>query len=183
MRARCAAGGGSSGRRDRSARYKAPAAAGIEAVIQAMRHGAHRRFTRRGRPVLTSSRRRLPTLKKGSALLPGTSTARCRSSGVAALAGVAMTRSEAAEAPQLDLVPLDESVGNVVEDRVDDRLRLLLRQVRQLRDFVDQLGFRHRALPAFALRPLSGVRRRIAHCGATGPERHASMPLERMSTP
>src|SRR5262245_27327472 len=129
-----------------------PTAGVFEAVIQAMRHGAHRRFTRRRRPSRVDElAQALADLEEGNPLLGHIHGA--AGLGVAALAGIAMTDAEAAEAPQLDLVPLGESVGDVVEDRVDDRLRLLLRQVRYLRDLVDQLGFRHRR-PTFGSSPV-----------------------------
>src|SRR5262245_34513709 len=68
--------------------------------------------------------------------------------GIAALSRVAVADPEAAEASKLDLVALRQRVGDVVEDRVDDRFRLLLGQARDLRNLVDQVGFRHRLLPS-----------------------------------
>src|SRR5262245_43645913 len=113
-----------------------PTAGASEAVIQALRDGAHRRFTRRRRPSRVDElAQALADLEERDPLLGDVDGA--AGLGVAAFAGIAMTDTEAAEAPQLDLVPFGESVGDVVEDRVDDRLRLLLRQVRYLRDFVD----------------------------------------------
>src|SRR2546428_2696646 len=41
---------------------------------------------------------------------------------------IPVTDPEAPEAPKLDLVALRQGVGDAVEDRVDDRLRLLLGQ-------------------------------------------------------
>src|SRR5262245_30818194 len=157
-----------------------PVAGAFEAVIQTMRHGAHRRFTRRRRPSRVDElAEALADLEEGDALLRDIDGA--AGLGVAALAGIAMANAEAAEAPQLDLVPLGERVGDVVEDRVDDRLRLLLRQVRYLRDFVDQLGFRHRR-PTFGSSPVEWRPAPNRPLRSFGPERHASMPLERMST-
>src|SRR5881392_1056416 len=68
--------------------------------------------------------------------------------GVAPLARVPVTDTEAPEPPQLDLIALRQRVGDIVEDRVDDRLGFLLGQVRDLRDFVDQVRFGHRRLPS-----------------------------------
>src|SRR2546430_8835673 len=111
-----------------------------------MRQGAQRRFTpsANGSPVDELSQpfahleERHPLLGRVHAA-PGL--------GVPSLARVSMTDPEAPETPQLDLVTLAQRVGDVVEDRVDDRLRLFLRQVRDLGDLVYQVGFGHRRLP------------------------------------
>src|SRR4029453_12947154 len=145
-----------------------PISGAFEAVIQVMRHGAHRRFTRRGRPSRVDElAQALADLEERNTLLGNID--RAAGLGVAALAGVAMTDAEAAEPPQLDLVPLGESVSNVVEDRVDDSLGLLLRQVRQLRDFVDQLGFRHRR-PTFGFSPVEWRPAPNPHSPASDPK-------------
>src|SRR2546425_3378147 len=85
-----------------------------------MRQGAQRRFT----PAGTSSRvdelaQSLSYLEERHPFL-GDVDARPRL-GIAALARVPVTDAEAAEPPQLDLVALRQRVGDVVEDRVDDR--------------------------------------------------------------
>src|SRR5215470_18738097 len=169
-----------SSRPSRASQKTQPVAGAFEAVIQAIRHGAHRRFTRRRWPSRVDElAQALADLEEGNPLLGHIDGA--AGLGVAALAGIAMTDAEAAEAPQLDLVPFGERVGDVVEDRVDDRLGLLLRQVRYLRNFVDQLGFRHRR-PTFGSSPVEWRPAPNRPPRSFGPERHASMPLERMST-
>src|SRR3989338_5195902 len=108
-----------------------------------MRHGAQRRFTRpAGGSRVDELSEALSYLEEGHPLLGHVhGRARLR---VASLAGVAVADAEAAEAAKLDLVTLRERVGDVVEDRVDDRLGLFLRQIRELGDFVNQIGFGHR---------------------------------------
>src|SRR5215475_12963102 len=118
---------------------------GEVAPTYAIRQGAQRRFTRGGvasgvhefAQALANLEERHPLLwhVDGRAGL-----------GIAALARVAIPDPEAAEAAQLDLVALGERIGDVVEDRVDDGLRLLLGEVGELGDLVDQIGFRHRPL-------------------------------------
>src|SRR5687768_15718567 len=117
--------------------------AGLAPPMYAMRHGAHNRCT----PGADSSgvdelAQPLADLEEGNALLRNVHAG--AGLGIAALARVAVTDAEAAEATQLDLVALGEGIGDVVEDRVDDRLGFLLGQIRQLRDLVDQIRFGHR---------------------------------------
>src|SRR5260370_1198396 len=117
-----------------------------------MRQAAQRRFTppEAGSPVDELSQP-LAHLEERHPLL-GDVHAR-PGLGVPPLARVAVTDPETAEAPELDLVALRQRVGDVVEDRVDDRLRLFLRQARDLRDLVDQVGFGHRRLRSFRRNP------------------------------
>src|SRR5438034_10099360 len=65
---------------------------------------------------------------------------------ITSLARIPVADTEAAEATKLDFVALGQRVGDVVEDRVDDGLSLFFRQVGELGDLVDQLGFCHLAL-------------------------------------
>src|SRR6266849_3890991 len=134
-----------------------------------IRQGAHRRFT----PSSAAASRvdelaqPLADLEERNPFL-GHVDVRPRL-GIATLAGVPVPDPETAKAPQLDLVTLGEGLGDVVEDGIDDRLGLFLREVRDFRDFVDQLGFGHRRLrlvsrPALEFRP------------------NGSMPAPRMST-
>src|SRR5919109_394907 len=126
---------------------KTQPAGAFAARIQAMRHGAHRRLTSARDPSRVDElAQALADLEEGNALLGNVHGA--AGLGVAALAGVAVTDAEAAEAPQLHLVPLGEGVGDVVEHRVDDGLRLLLGEVGDLGDLVDQLRFRHLPPPS-----------------------------------
>src|SRR5712691_10845787 len=112
-----------------------------------MRQGAQRRFTPPGgasavdelAESLSYLEERYPLLRNVDAR-PGL--------GIAPLPRIPMTDPEAPEAPKLDLVALRQRVGDVVEDGVDDRFRLLLRQARDLRNLVDQVGFGHRLLPS-----------------------------------
>src|SRR3990172_11516967 len=67
---------------------------------------------------------------------------------VASLAGVPMPDPEAAEPAQLHLVALGEGVGDVVEDGVDDQLRLLLREGRHSGHFLDEIRFGHDRTPS-----------------------------------
>src|SRR6266852_4096501 len=112
-----------------------------------MRQGAQRRFTPpRGASAVDELAQSLSYLEERYSLLrnvdarPGL--------GIAALARVPVTDPEAPEAPKLDLVALRQRVGDVVEDRVDDRFRLFLGEARDLRNLVDQVGFGHRLLPS-----------------------------------
>src|SRR6266545_5408108 len=68
--------------------------------------------------------------------------------GVPALAGVPMPDTEAPEPAQLDLVPLAQSLGDVVEDGVDDQLGFLLREACQLGHFFDQFRLGHEPTPS-----------------------------------
>src|ERR1700745_776671 len=100
-----------SSRPSRALQKTQPATGAFEAVIQAMRHGAHRRFTRRGRPSRVDElAQALADLEERNPLLGDIDGA--AGLGVAAFAGVAMADPKAAEAPQLDLVPLGKSVGD-----------------------------------------------------------------------
>src|SRR5678815_1790979 len=118
---------------------------GEVAPTYAIRQGAQRRFTPAGHPSRVHElSQALAHLEERHTLL-GYVDARSRL-GIPPLARVAVADTEAAEAAQLDLVALGERVGDVVEDRVDDRLRLLLGEVGELGDLVDQIGFRHRPL-------------------------------------
>src|SRR5215510_12586683 len=112
-----------------------------------MRQGAQRRLTPLGRTsAVDELAQSLSYLEERDPLL-GDVDARS-GLGIAALSRVAVTDPEAPEASKLDLVALRQRVGDVVEDRVDDRFRLFLGQARDLRDLVDQVGFRHRLLPS-----------------------------------
>src|SRR2546429_8159022 len=112
-----------------------------------MRQGAQRRFTLGGESSRVDElAQSLSDLEERDPFL-GDVHAR-PGLGVAALARVPVTDTEAPEPPQLDLVTLRQRVGDVVEDRVDDRLGFLLGQVRDLRDFVEQVCFGHRRLPS-----------------------------------
>ena len=64
---------------------------------------------------------------------------------VAPLARLAPPQPEAAEPAQLDLLAAVQRVDDALEDGVDDDLRVLLREVRNPRDFLDELRFRHAA--------------------------------------
>src|SRR5512145_416884 len=103
-----------------------------------MRHGAQRRLTPPGgTSAVDEFSQSLAYLEEGHALLrdiharPGLR--------VAPLPRIPVTDPEASEASKLDLVPLRQRIGDVVEDGVDDRLGLLLGQARDLRNFVDQV--------------------------------------------
>src|SRR4029450_13944537 len=112
-----------------------------------MRQGAQRRFTPpEGASAVDELAQSLSYFEERDPFL-GNVDAR---SGlwIAALSRVPVSDPEAPEAPELDLVALRERVGDVVEDRVADCLGLLLRQARDLRNLVDQVGFRHRLLPS-----------------------------------
>src|SRR5215813_4348809 len=112
-----------------------------------MRQGAQRRFTPTGAAsAVDELAQSLSYLEERHPFL-GDVDARS-GLGIAALSRVAVADPEAPEAPKLDLVPLRQRVGDVVEDRIDDRFRLLLGQARDLRNLVDQVGFRHRLLPS-----------------------------------
>src|SRR5262249_43795101 len=119
----------------------------VAAPTYLMRHGAQRRFTRSGSgSAVDEFSEPLSYLEERHAFLrdvharPGL--------GVAPLPGVAVTDSEAAEASELDLVPLRQGVGDVVDDRVDDRFRLSLGRARDIGKFVDEVGRRHHLLPS-----------------------------------
>ena len=115
----------------------------VASSARAPRGDSHRRA--RGQP-LTSSRSRFPTLKNGTRF-SGTSTAE----PVLGLRPFRELRWRIRKLPKprsSTLSPFDKRVGDVVEDRVDDRFRLLLGQVRDLGNLVDQVGFRHRLLPS-----------------------------------
>src|SRR5438874_1852478 len=117
----------------------------LAAPIQAMRHGAQRRFTPPAKPSSVHElAQALADLEERNALLRNVHAG--AGLGIPALARVAMTDPEAAESPQLHLVALRERIGDVVEDRVDDGLRLLLREIGELGDLVDQIRFRHHRL-------------------------------------
>src|SRR5215470_4026997 len=108
-----------------------------------IRHGAQRRFTRR---CYAASRvdelaQSLADLEEGNPLLGNVDAA--AGLRITPLAGGAVPDTEATEAPQLDLVAFGEGIGDVVEDRVDNGFRFFLRQIRDFRDFVDQLGLGH----------------------------------------
>src|SRR5206468_10955727 len=119
----------------------------LAAVMYGMRQGAQRRFTPPGgASTVDELAQPLSYLEEGHPLLRDVH-ARSRL-GIAALSRVPVTDPEAPEASKLDLVALRQRVGDVVEDRVDDRFRLFLGQAGDLRDFVDQVGFRHRLLPS-----------------------------------
>ena len=62
---------------------------------------------------------------------------------VAALAGLALAKAEAAESAQLDLLAALEGIDDALEHGVDDDLGVLLREVRDARDFFDQFRLRH----------------------------------------
>ena len=62
---------------------------------------------------------------------------------VAALARLAAAQAETAEASQLDLLAAMERGDDAAEDRVDDHLGVLLGEIRDPRDFLDELGLRH----------------------------------------
>src|SRR5438093_2136671 len=115
-----------------------------------MRQGAQRRFTRPGDPGGASA---VDELSQSLAYLEERHTflrnVHARPGfGIAALPRVPVTDPEAPKTPELDLVALRQCVGNIVEDRVDDRFRLLLGQARDLRNLVDQVGFGYRLLPS-----------------------------------
>src|SRR5262249_20454298 len=112
-----------------------------------MRQGAQRRFTPPGAAsAVDELAQSLSYLEERHPLLRDVDTR--PGFGIAALARVAVADPEAAEASKLDLVALRQRIRNVVEDRVDDCFRLLLGQARDLRNLVDQVGFRHRLLPS-----------------------------------
>src|ERR1700682_442513 len=125
-----------------------------ENVTYAIRHGAQSRSTRLRGDLLSVDQlaESLPHLEERHPLfgnadaVPGL--------GVAALSRVAVADSEAAEPAQLHLISLGESVGDVVEDGVDDQLRLLLGQARQLGNFLDQIRFGHEPAPSTGTSPL-----------------------------
>src|SRR6266571_4444684 len=93
----------------------------------------------------------LPDLEEGHALL-GDADAVARL-GVAAFSGIAVPDAKAPEPPQFNLVPFGERIGDVVEDGVDDQLRLLLRQARQFGDFFDEIRFGHEPAPSTGTLP------------------------------
>src|SRR5262245_63957973 len=85
-----------SSRPSRALQKTQPVAGAFEAVIQAMRHGAHRRFTRRRwRSRVDELAQALADLEEGNPLLGHIGGA--TGLGVAALAGGAVARTEAAE--------------------------------------------------------------------------------------
>src|SRR5215467_7897292 len=57
---------------------------------------------------------------------------------------VAAPDPEAPESPELYLLGSGQGPGDAVEDGVDDQLRLLLGEVRQLGDLVHEVSLRHR---------------------------------------
>src|SRR5688500_5489748 len=63
--------------------------------------------------------------------------------GVAALARLATAKPEAAEAAELDLLAAVQRIDDALEDRIDDDLGVLLREVRDFRDFLDEFRFGH----------------------------------------
>jgi hypothetical protein len=66
--------------------------------------------------------------------------------GVAAGAGVALPRAEAAEAADFDLVTGFESVDDGIEKSVNDNFAVATRKVTQGGDAVNEIGFGHRAV-------------------------------------
>src|SRR2546428_1300097 len=64
---------------------------------------------------------------------------------IAAGARFATAQTEAAEAAQLDLLSGAKRLDDRVEHDVDDRLRLLLRQLNNARHLVDEFSLRHHA--------------------------------------
>src|SRR5258708_38598744 len=64
---------------------------------------------------------------------------------IAPLARLPATQPEAAEPAQLDLLAAVQRVDDALEHCVDDDFRMLLREVRNPRDFLDELRLRHAA--------------------------------------
>src|SRR6478736_6527141 len=60
--------------------------------------------------------------------------------GVAALAGLALAKAEAAKTAEFDLLPAMQRVDDALEHRVDDDFGVFLRKVRYPRDFLDEFG-------------------------------------------
>src|SRR6266566_2294131 len=65
--------------------------------------------------------------------------------GIPALAGLALAEAEAAESAQLDLLAPVQRVDDAPEHRVDDDFRMLLREIRHARHFLDELRLGHAA--------------------------------------
>src|SRR5215470_3334088 len=115
-----------------------------------MRHGAQRRFTPPGRASRVDEfPEALSDLEEWDPLFGNVDGA--AGLRIASLARIPVANTEAAEATKLDLVALGQRVSDVVEDRVDDGLGLFFRQVGELGDLVDQLGFCHLALRVMTL--------------------------------
>jgi hypothetical protein len=71
--------------------------------------------------------------------------------GVAACAGVALARAEAAEATNLNLVAGFERTDDSFEESIDDNFAVTAREIAQGGDFVDEVSFGHEWDP-FVLR-------------------------------
>src|SRR6185369_14071602 len=64
---------------------------------------------------------------------------------VAALAGLALAKAEAAKTAEFDLLAAMQRVDDALEHRVDDDFGVFLRKIRYSRDFLDEFGLRHAA--------------------------------------
>ena len=100
----------------------------------------------------------LPGLKYGTCF-GGTST-RSPVFGLRPLRGSRRRSRKLPKPAQLDLLAAVQRVDDALEDGVDDDLRVLLREVRDARDFFDQLGFGH--LGSEGLRPCGLPTRSLA---------------------
>src|SRR2546427_12014654 len=88
-----------------------------------MRHGAQRRFTPPGRASRVDEfPEALADLEEGYSLLGDLDGA--TGFRIPSFARVPVADTEAAEATKLDFVALGQCVGDVVEDRVDDGLKI-----------------------------------------------------------
>src|SRR5439155_17086647 len=96
-----------------------------------MRHGAQRRFTPPGQASRVDEfAEALADLEEGHPLLGDLDGA--AGFRITSLVRIPVADTEAAEAMKLDFVALGQRVGDVVEDRDDDALRLFFRQVGEL---------------------------------------------------
>src|SRR5262249_34531632 len=66
--------------------------------------------------------------------------------GVAAHAGFPLPRAETAKAADLDLVAGAQGTHDAVKNRFDDDFAVFARQLRQARDFFDEVGFGHSSI-------------------------------------
>src|SRR5262249_27885841 len=78
---------------------------------------------------------------------------------------------EAPESPELYLLGSGQGPGDAVEDGVDDQLRLLLGEVRQLGDLVHEVSLRHRGHAPPPRRPVRWPRSPRARSLGLGPAR------------
>ena len=68
--------------------------------------------------------------------------------GVAADAWFALTGAEAAEAANLNFVACAQGTHHAVKDGFHDHFTVFAREFRQMRDFIDEIGFRNISLLA-----------------------------------